>query len=242
MVAQYFGSWIGILWNVVFPSLVLVAYLAVFEFSPKFAFGGWNTVGGYGVNLIAALVPWMLFQEGVTRASNAYVEQRHLLTQIPVPAPLFPLANVASALFRHGVGLGVVAILLLSSGINTGAHWLALGYLIPLTLLLTASTALIVACLTVVNRDVAPAVAAGMLPFFFTTPVIYPPHYVPVPLRPIMDLNPLTPVVSAYRDVLVTGIIPPTEGLLWSAAVGVVLLGIGVVLVRHLGPELPERV
>lgn len=77
---------------------------------------------------------------------------------------------------------------------------------------------------------------------FFTTPVIYPPHVVPEALRVVMDLNPLSPIVVAYRDLLVTGVLPQVNGLLWSTAVGLVVLMIGLVLLRRIGPELAERI
>ncbi len=241
LVAQYFGSWVGLLWNVVLPGLVIVVYLAVFELSPRFRFGGWEAVGGYGVNLVAALLPWLLFQEGVSRAANSFVDQRHLLSQIPVPAALFPLANVSSSLLRHGVGLVILGVILMGAGVNTGVHWFGLLLVLPIALLLTIGGALVAACLTALHRDVAPTVGAAMLPLFFTTPVIYPPHVVPEALRVVMDLNPLTPVVTAYRDLLVTGRWPLPGGLVWSTAVGLVTLGIGLVLVKRIGPELAER-
>ena len=96
--------------------------------------------------------------------------------------------------------------------------------------------------MTTLHRDVAPTVSAAMLPLFFTTPVIYPPHIVPEALRVVMDLNPLSPIVVAYRDLLVTGVTPQFGGLLWSAAVGAVILTIGLVLLRRIGPELAERI
>ncbi len=241
LVAQYFGSWVGLLWNVILPALVILVYLAVFELSPKFAFGGWNAVGGYGVNLVAALVPWLLFQEGVSRGANAYVDQRHLLTQVPVPPALYPLANVASAVFRHFVALALLAAILGAAGIWTGWRWLGLLYVIPIVVAMTAGCALVAACLTALHRDVGPTVAAAMLPLFFTTPVIYPPHVVPEALRVVMDLNPMTPLVVAYRDLLVTGVDPLPGGLLWSAAVAVVVVALGALFVRNVGPELAER-
>jgi lipopolysaccharide transport system permease protein len=242
MVAQYFGSWVGLMWNVLLPGLVIVVYLMVFEFSPKFAYGGWNTVGGYGINLVSALIPWLMFQESVARAASAFIDQRHLLTQIPVPSGLFPLANVGASVVRHGIGLVILAVVLLLSGIQTGWLWLGLLGVFPILLLITVGCALVAACLTTIHRDVAPTVAAAMLPLFFTTPVIYPPHIVPQPLRIVMDLNPLSPVVVAYRDLLVTGVMPQVGGLLWSASVGAVILAIGLVLLRRIGPELAERI
>jgi ABC-type polysaccharide/polyol phosphate export permease len=242
MVAQYFGSWIGLLWNFIMPATIILVYLAVFELSPGFRFGGHETVGGYGVNLVAALIPWLLFQEAVSRAANSFIDQRHLLTQVPVPPALYPLANVGSALVRHALALALFGAILWVAGIQPTLLWLGVLGVLPILLLITIGCALLAACFTTSHRDVAPAVGAAMLPLFFTTPVIYPPHIVPNTLRVIMDLNPITPIVVAYRDLMVTGRLPLFDGLLWSAAMGVVLCALGLVVMRNMGPHLAERV
>ena len=242
MVAQYFGSWFGLVWNFVMPATIILVYLAVFELSPGFRFGGHETVGGYGVNLVASLIPWLLFQEAVSRAANVFIEQRHLLSQVPVPPALFPLASVASALVRHSIALALFGTILWTVGITPSFLWLGILAVLPILLVLTVGCSLLAACLTTSHRDIAPAVGAAMLPLFFATPVIYPAHIVPGSLRVIMDLNPITPIVVAYRDLLVTGRAPMTDGLLWSAAVSAVILALALVVLRHLGPQLAERV
>jgi lipopolysaccharide transport system permease protein len=241
LVSHYFGSWVGLLWNVLLPGFVIVVYLLVFELTPGFRFGGHESVGGYGINLVVGLIPWLLFQEAVSRASNAYVEQRHVLTQIPIPPSLFPLACVGSALLRHVAVLVIFVAILAFVGIAPHPRWLGVAAVLPVLLIVSAGGALVTACLTVDHRDVAPTVGAAMLPLFFATPVIYPPHIVPEPLRIVMDLNPLSPIVVAYRDLLVAGRLPEPEGLLYAGAVGGVLLALGVVMVRRLGPDLAER-
>jgi lipopolysaccharide transport system permease protein len=241
LVSHYFGSWVGLLWNVLLPGFVIVVYLLVFELTPGFRFGGHESIGGYGINLVVGLIPWLLFQEAVSRAANAYVEQRHVFTQVPLPAALIPLACVGSALMRHLAVLVIFCAILAYVGIPPRVTWLGVAAVLPLLLAVSAGGALVAACLTVDHRDVAPTVGAAMLPLFFATPVIYPPHIVPEPLRIVMDLNPLSPIVVAYRDLLVVGRTPEPAGLLYAGAVATVLLLLGIVLVRRLGPELAER-
>jgi lipopolysaccharide transport system permease protein len=226
---------------VLLPGFVIVVYLLVFELTPGFRFGGHESVGGYGVNLVVGLIPWLLFQEAVSRASNAYVEQRHVLTQIPIPPALFPLAYVGSALLRHLAVLVIFCAILTFLGVAPTVAWFGIVAILPLLLVISAGGAVVTACLTVNHRDVAPTVGAAMLPLFFATPVIYPPHIVPEPLRIVMDLNPLSPIVVAYRDLLVVGRMPEPVGLLYTAVVGLLLLALGAVMVRRLGPELAER-
>lgn len=242
MVSLYFGSWAGLLWNFVLPAVVIFAYLAIFELTPGFRFGGGReVVGGFGINLVAGLIPWMLFQEGVSRASSAFIDNRHVLSQIPLPAPLFPLANVGSALVRHVVALALFAGILTWSGIAPTKLWLAIPVLTVPLLLLTAGCAIVFACLTVLSRDVAPIVGVAMLPLFFATPIIYPAYTVPGKLRVVMDLNPLSGVIVAYRDVLVTGRLPMPGPVLYTLGTGVLIALLGWVLIRRIGPELAER-
>lgn len=242
MVSLYFGSWAGVLWNFVLPVVVILAYLAIFELTPGFRFGGGrDVVGGFGVNLVAGLIPWMLFQEGVSRAASAFVDNRHVLSQIALPAPLFPLANVGSALVRHVVALAIFAGILVATGHAPTKHWVVVPVMTAVLLVMTAGCALIVACLTVLWRDVAPTVGVAMLPLFFATPIIYPTYVVPGPLRVLMDLNPLSGLVVGYRDLLVTGRWPMDGPTWYSLGVGLVALALGIVLVRRVGPELAER-
>lgn len=242
MVSLYFGSWAGLLWNFALPAVVILAYLAVFELTPGFRFGGGrHEVGGFGLNLVAGLLPWLLFQESVARAASSFVDNRHMLSQIPLPASLFPLANVGSALARHVAGWGLFAAILLGSGLMPTKLWLLLPVLLVPLLLLAGGGAVVAACCTVLWRDVAPTIQVAMLPLFFATPVIYPAYAVPDKLRFVMDLNPLSGVVVAYRDVLVTGRMPQLEPLLYALGVGAVLVALAAVLVRRIGPELAER-
>jgi ABC-type polysaccharide/polyol phosphate export permease len=240
--ALYFGSVGGFVWNLVLPAIVVAAYLLVFELTPGFRFGGRETVGGFGLNLVAGLIPWLLFQEAVTRAATCFVDSRHVLTQLPLPKGLFPLAQVGSALVRHVFALLLFVGILLWTGVPPGRLALLLPLPMALMLLLAAGAATLVASLHVFARDVGPTVTAAMLPLFFATPVIYPPHVVPKALRLVMDLNPLAPVVIAYRDLLVTGRMVDAPALGYSAVFSVLLGGIAALVLRRAARELPERV
>ena len=241
LVAHSVGSRAAALWNLVLPSVVIGVYLLAFDLTPGFRFAGRDTPGSYGLHLVVGLVPWLCFQEGITRSANAFVDQRHLITQIPIPPLLFPLATVGSALVRHAVSVVILVAILLLSGVRPDRAWVALPLATFCLVLLTVGGALVVAALTVWQRDVAPLASGLMLPWFFATPVIYPTWLVPPPLRLLLDLNPVSGVVLAYRDALVLGRAPPWDGLLYAAVVGTLVLLLGLSLVARLAPDLPER-
>lgn len=237
--AQWLGSRAGLLWNLLAPGAVLVVYLLVFRHAPGIRF----SVGGpeYGAAMVAGLVPWLFVQEALTRGATALVDQRHVLTQVPVPPLLFPLATTLTAWTRHLGALVLLGALLFVDGVDVGWSWLAvIGPMIPLALGLAGTSAWL-AFATVHQRDVAPATSAALLPAFFATPVLYPMHALPPELRWVVELNPFTPIVLAYRDLCVgAGRLDPA-GLAYSSIVGMTLFVTGLWLLRRAEGRVAEQ-
>jgi len=83
------------------------------------------------------------------------------------------------------------------------------------------------AALHVYFRDTAQALGVLLPVWFYLTPIIYPQHLVPPFLQPVLALNPLTPLVSAYRDVFLYGIVPSGLGTLWLAIASLGVFAVG---------------
>ena len=64
----------------------------------------------------------------------------------------------------------------------------------------------------------------------FLTPVMYSASQVPERLMPIWRLNPMTPVIDAYRDILYYKQIPRISTLTEAAALGIIILVAGEVI------------
>ena len=58
-----------------------------------------------------------------------------------------------------------------------------------------------------------PVLQIGFMVWFYLTPIIYPLSYVPERLMPLFSCNPVTPLVAAYRTVLLEGAAPSATGL-----------------------------
>ena len=61
----------------------------------------------------------------------------------------------------------------------------------------------------------------------FLTPVMYSVDSVPEQLRTIFMLNPMTPVILCYRDILYYKQVPQLRNLLLSMGMGIVFLIVG---------------
>jgi lipopolysaccharide transport system permease protein len=76
---------------------------------------------------------------------------------------------------------------------------------------------------------------------FYLTPIFYQASSVPPTLQPFFRLNPMVPLVDAYRAVLIGGRWPNPGSLLSFTAVSLVALAIGVAWFRRAIPRFADE-
>lgn len=214
---RYRRSSLGLLWAVGLPLIQAVVLAVVFARIVRFP-----TAGSYPVLVFSGLVAFTFFSSSVTAGSTAIVDGAGLSSKIYFPRALLPLVSVATNVYPLLVSvallLGMAAVL----GTPFGAHTL---YLLPgvaLGILASTAVALLASALHVYFRDVRYLVQAALLPLLYATPVIYPLHALPEPLRTAVLANPLTGLVELFRAATV-GADPQ-----WTVAVAVSVAWFGV--------------
>lgn len=122
----------------------------------------------------------------------------------------------------------VVAIVLLVSGkgINLAVWWYLPIIILQETLLAFGLT-LLVAGITVYFRDMQFLLNIIMMAWQFLSPVMYSVYMVPDNFRGIFNLNPMTPIIVAYRDVLYYKQAPHLHTFILGTVMGVAMLMIG---------------
>jgi ABC-type polysaccharide/polyol phosphate export permease len=95
------------------------------------------------------------------------------------------------------------------------------------------------ACINVFFRDTSPGLDSFLTLLFYATPIIYPLAKVPSDVRPLMNLNPMVPLIEGWRTVFVDGEMPGLE--LWPAAVfAAVALALGALTLRYAGKNMAD--
>ena len=77
---------------------------------------------------------------------------------------------------------------------------------------------------------------------FYLTPIVYPLSFVPEEFKRYLVLNPLTPLVSLYREALLGGTMPPLDSLMPLAITATVALAIGIGVFRRLKPAFADEI
>ena len=192
-------------------------------------------IDNYPAFLFTGLVVWTLFASALTDGTFSVLSHRHLLFRPRCPAAVVPVAAVAVAFVDALIALPVLLVIVAIGG-GLEASALFLPVLAAIQLVLVCGLAWLASALTVYLRDVAQLVVVGLLLLFYLTPVFYDAQRLPDDYEWAIGLNPLTPLLDAYRDVLVGGHLPDAASLLALGAGALVAAAAGFLVFQRLRP------
>jgi lipopolysaccharide transport system permease protein len=234
---RYRQTLLGAGWIILQPLLTLVAMSAVFGIMLRVPSHGVP----YPVFVLSALLPWSYFASSINRACSSLLSNAHIIRKIYFPRVLIPIAAVLAGLVDLLVGMVLLAGVLLVYGM---APSLRLLFIVPLTLVLALvalAFSLWASAANVRYRDLSFVVPFATQIWMYLTPVIYPLDLVPGRYRFLLEINPMTPVVSAFRWA-VTGDANPCPPLVNAVSLGLVgaLLLAGMVFFRRIDRSAAE--
>lgn len=230
---RYVGSFVGLAWSVVHPIVLLVSYTFVFSVIFHVKLGTETGGTNFPVFLFAGILPWLTFQDTVTRSSTTILENSGLITKTLFPSEFLPLAILVSNLANHLIGLAV--LLVVTIGFFHKWSWVLL--LVPFILLLlflfTLGFSWLVSSLNVFLRDTAQLLGILLTFWFWFTPIFFTERFMPGPLRFALRVNPLAHIVSAYRDCILHGQVPSASTWLWMSGLAGIMFLTGALFFRY---------
>ena len=107
--------------------------------------------------------------------------------------------------------------------------------------LLALGITMIFSAINVYFRDIEHILGILSMAWMFMTPVMYDISIVPETVLPIFNLNPMTNIVTAYRDIMYRGTVPQLETLVGAVLMAAVFLTIGFFLFSRLKRRFAEE-
>ena len=217
-VSRYRGSALGLAWALLTPVVMIAVFTFIFAgvFDARFNEGG--SALDYALYLFCGLLPWTAFQESLQLSSGIVVSHSNLVKRVVFPLETLPVAQCLASLAAQAFGTAalLLAVLFVRHELHATALWLPV--LAAPQLLAMLGGAWLVASLGVFLRDTAQALGITLLAWMYLTPIIYPERLVPERYRALVELNPFTPLVRCYRNVLLEGRAPDWTGLAFFSA------------------------
>jgi lipopolysaccharide transport system permease protein len=231
---RFIGSAAGWLWGVIHPLVMLVTWIFVFEVCLKMTLPPNEVTQRYSLWLFCGILPWLLFQETVTRSASSLLDNANLITKTVCPAEILPISIFLSSLINHLLALAL-ALAIIGFYIGHFSLWmLALPIYMLVIGLFAVGISWIVSSLQVYLRDTAQVISVVLTLWFWTTPIMIDEPRFPAQLRFLLRLNPLSFLVKAYRERLLSYRVPSLHDLAIVTAYAGSAFIIGGLFFRHL--------
>lgn len=222
---RYQRSFMGFLWTLVNPLLMMITLSVVFSTLMKLerVEGGG---GSYTLYILAGMVPWTFLAASLTEASTCIIQAEGLIRKIYVPKLVFPLVRVLINLVTGLLSLAALFLLLVPIGARPSPALLFLPVAVALLFAFTLGLSLLVATANTFFRDCGHLVGIFIQAWYFATPIIYPASQFKEQAWRFW-LNPAFYFVEMFHAVLYAGALPQLSIVAIAAALAAVSLGIG---------------
>ncbi|MDI2592896.1 ABC transporter permease [Pseudomonas sp. 681] len=239
--ARYRNSLFGALWPVLNPLSMIIVYTVIFSHIMRARLPGVDDSMAYSVYLCAGLLAWGLFTEITLRSQNMFLENANLLKKISFPRICLPVIVLINASINFAIIIGLFLGFLLITGRWPGTVLLALIPLIALQMMFCAGLGMILGVLNVFFRDVGQLFGICLQFWFWLTPIVYPMSILPEWVQRLLQLNPLTNLITSYQNLFVYGQWPVWSSLLPIFISALVFCLIGLRLFRQRVGEMVDE-
>ncbi len=228
--AAYRQTVLGPLWFLLQPLLTTLVFTFIFGQVAKLPTDGHPQVLFY----FSGTIVWGYFAMCFTKTSGTFVDHAGLFGKVYFPRLVTPVSVVISNVVHFVIQFSCFLVLTAAFlGLGALAPIGAGGLLLPVFLFILAGLGLgfgiIVSSLTTRYQDLRHLVQFGTQLWMYATPVVYPLSLAPEKYRWLILLNPITPVVEAFRQAFLGGTIAYGH-LGYSIVMMFVVLGIGLIL------------
>jgi lipopolysaccharide transport system permease protein len=235
--ALYRQTVLGYLWAFV-PALLMGVTLSIASQNKVIDFG--ESAIPFTAYVIIGMVLWQTFIESVTLQIQAVGKATDMLAKLHFPREALILSAAGQVLFNFAIKLVLVVAVFVWYRMPPPATVVLAPLALLLLLVLGTALGVLLAPLGALYQDVGRAVTTSTVALLIVTPAVFVPPKEGV-FGTVVALNPITPLLTATRDLATTGSLTYPLGLIVSGAGAVVLLLLAWAVYRLSMPIIIER-
>ena len=219
---RYRKSFLGMLWTVLNPLLMMIVMTIVFSTLFK------STIDNFPVYFLAGNLIFTLNSEITNNCTYAIIGNASLLKKVYIPKYLFPLSKAGSALVNLMFSLIAMFLVMIILRVPFLPTLLLLPIPIAYAFIFSLGLGLLLSAVTVYFRDIAYFYSVLLLAWNYFTPVFYPVEILPDFARKLMLLNPLYHYIDYMRNLILHGVVPGLTENFVCLLMSIIMLIIGI--------------
>ena len=226
LLLRYKQTIMGFGWAIFMPLLNTAVFSVIFTRVAPI-----ETPVPYPVFAYCGLWAWNFFASALRFSVSSLTSNTNLVTKVYFPREIFPFSSVIVCLVDFAVGAVVLAALMAWYKLPPTFQLAWLPVVVATQFVFTCAVALLVSMANLFYRDVKYLFEIVITVWMFATSVIYPVDRVGGTVGAVLRFNPMTPIVDAYRSVILMGT-APTAAFAITAVASVAFLA-GAWLLFH---------
>ena len=211
---KYKNSFLGVLWSFLNPLLQIVVYAVVFQLILK------NTKENYAFTM---------------------VENGNIIKKVYFPREILPISIVTSEAVTFLISTLIIIGFVVFGGIGISKYIIFYPLVLLAQYLLLIAISFIVSSISVYVRDLQHLIGVVLQLLFYATPIVYAAEAIPDNFKWMLNINPMTYVINAYRDIFYNQTMIDVVPLLILIAVSIVACIIGYLIFNKLQKGFAEQ-
>ena len=237
---KFAGSYLGMIWAFVNPIITILVYWFVFEFGLRSG----SPIEGvpFILWLMAGLIPWFFFSDGLNNATNCMQEYSYLVKKVVFKISILPIVKIISSLFVHLVFIGFLFIIAFCYGFYPTLETLQIFYYLFCLFFIILATSYATSAIVLFFKDLGQIINIFLQIGVWMTPIMWNYKMLPEKYQWIVKLNPMVYITEGYRDVFINKIWFWTRQgqTIYFWTVSLALFFIGTVIFKKLKPHFAD--
>jgi lipopolysaccharide transport system permease protein len=224
--ARYKQSILGYFWVILNPLSQMLVMSFAFSIILRIPTNAAGNIP-YSIFLFVALLPWNLFTSSLSSAASSLVGSGPLITKIYFPRTILVISTIIAKIIDFLFALSILVIYMIAYHMPITLNILWVIPIFFIQQIFTLGLSLFFAAANLLYRDIQYLLNMILLLWMYLTPVIYPADMVPKKFQIIFQLNPMSVIINAYRQVILGGGEPKYTSIGIALIVSLITLFIG---------------
>lgn len=219
---KYRRSFLGYLWSLLNPLLMMIVVSAVFSVVFK------SDIPNFPVYLLIGQIIFNFYSEATNFAMTSIISGGSLIKKVYVPKYILPLSKVLSSFVNLLFSLIALVLVLIFTHTPITPAILLFPLSLLYVLLFSIGIGLILSALSVYFRDMIHLYGVLLIALMYFTPIFYPTSILPKIPMALMEFNPLYHFIDYLRTIVLYGNLPTFSDNIICLSFGVVSICIGL--------------
>lgn len=237
LLLRYKQTIMGFGWAILMPVTYMVVFSLIFTRVVPL-----DTGVPYPIYAYTGLLPWNLFASSLRFSVGTLITNRTLVTKVYFPREILPFSVIMVSLVDFAMGAVVLAAMMVYYHTGVAPAIAFLPVILVVQVMFTAGVCLVLSMANLFYRDVKYLIEIVITLWMFATSVVYPVSRIGGRMGSLLALNPMTPIIDAYRAVVLHGQLPAAGPFGYAAVVSAALLVVSWIAFHRTEPRFAENI